>query len=306
MPLPKISVIVPVYNSEKFLERCVDSILAQTFTDFELILVDDGSVDTSGEICDNYAKYYANISVLHVENSGASIARKIGVKNAKGEYVAFVDSDDYVKGSYLESLFSLIVRYNTRISACGVCCLKNENKQNETGRESDCVLDFDSLMSRFFKYEFWGFPGKLYKKNIFENIIFPVETISEDYYVMAQIFLKEKIMPATDSQLYYYEKHENSLSNMNLSIRSFEEFYNVKNTYNMIKTESPEYRCFALGNAMESCIKLLWQSRYKKKEYRKERGMMLSFLREHLCEILFAKNIYWKYKVVTVKILSGL
>lgn len=101
--MPKISVIVPVYNTEKFIHRCVDSILAQTFTDFELLLIDDGSKDNSGAICDAYATRDSRISVFHKENGGVSSARNLGLDNAKGEWVTFCDSDDYVYSSWLEN-----------------------------------------------------------------------------------------------------------------------------------------------------------------------------------------------------------
>lgn len=105
---PKISVIVPVYNAEKYLQCCVDSILAQTFTDFELLLIDDGSRDRSGEICDEYARKDVRVKVFHKENGGASAARNLGLDHANGYYVAFVDSDDYLSAEYLHSFYNII------------------------------------------------------------------------------------------------------------------------------------------------------------------------------------------------------
>lgn len=106
MHSPKISVIVPVYNAEKYLRRCVDSILAQTFTDFELLLIDDGSKDCSGAICDEYAAMDSRVRVFHQPNGGVSSARNLGLDNAKGEWIAFVDSDDWVAPEYLDVLSS--------------------------------------------------------------------------------------------------------------------------------------------------------------------------------------------------------
>ena len=105
--MPKISVIVPVYNAEKYLHRCVDSILAQTFTDFELLLVDDGSKDNSGVICDEYAARDSRVCVFHKENGGVSSARNVGLDNAKGEWVTFIDSDDYVLSAFLATFVDL-------------------------------------------------------------------------------------------------------------------------------------------------------------------------------------------------------
>lgn len=100
----KVSVIVPIYNTEKYLRRCIDSILAQTYTDFELILIDDGSTDNSGKICDEYAKINSRIHVIHKQNCGVSSARNVGIDTAKGEYIAFVDADDFVDKNYLSAL----------------------------------------------------------------------------------------------------------------------------------------------------------------------------------------------------------
>lgn len=301
---PKISIIVPVYNVEKYLHRCINSILAQTFTDFEIILINDGSTDSSGKICDEYAQQYENIIVFHSENKGASLARKIGLQKANGEYVAFVDSDDFVSVDYIESLYNLIVKYNTHISACGVCLIKDENDITQLPASTkDCVLDFDTLMRRFFKYEFWGFWGKIYHKSLFDNIIFPLETVSEDYYVMAQIFMNEKKMAITNNQMYYYEKHEGSLSSLKLSSRSFDEFPNVVNTYNLIKQHYPQYSSLALSNVVETCVKLLGLSKCAKIEFRVKRNDMISFLKQNLNNIMIAQNIFWKYKVLTLKIL---
>ena len=107
----KISVIVPVYNTEKYLNRCIDSILAQTFTDFELLLIDDGSTDSSGKICDDYAAKDSRVKVLHKENGGVSRARNLGIDNAQGEYLSFIDSDDYIRPEMYEKLAKIIDIY---------------------------------------------------------------------------------------------------------------------------------------------------------------------------------------------------
>ena len=122
---PKISVIVPVYNTEKYLHRCIDSILSQTFTDFELLLIDDGSKDSSGVICDEYAAKDSRVRVFHKENGGVSSARNLGLDNAKGDRITFVDADDWVENKYIENLFEkslgdvdLVFSYATIYNGC--------------------------------------------------------------------------------------------------------------------------------------------------------------------------------------------
>ena len=127
---PTISVIVPVYNAEKYLHRCIDSVLAQTYTDFELLLIDDGSKDQSGEICDEYAQKDARVRVFHQENGGVSSARNLGLDNAKGEWVTFVDSDDWAKPYYIEHLVASIDGADL-VVAYATICKKDENAVEE-------------------------------------------------------------------------------------------------------------------------------------------------------------------------------
>lgn len=117
--MPQISIIVPVYNAEKYLGRCIDSILAQSFKDFELILINDGSTDSSQEICDKYSLFDNRIKVISQENSGASSARNTGLSKAVGEFISFVDADDYIDTDFLQSLISVQARYNADLICCG-------------------------------------------------------------------------------------------------------------------------------------------------------------------------------------------
>lgn len=109
MENPKISIIVPVYNAERYLHRCIESILAQTFKDFELLLIDDGSKDNSGYICNEYAGKDERVKVWHKENGGVSSARNVGLDNVKGEWVTFVDSDDYISSNYFDNLLAELI-----------------------------------------------------------------------------------------------------------------------------------------------------------------------------------------------------
>ena len=119
MEKPLISVIVPVYNVKQYLRRCVDSILKQTYENIEIVLIDDGSTDESGAICDRYAQKDVRVKVIHKENGGLSDARNKGMQEARGEYFAFVDSDDYIAKDYIAYLFELIVENKAQISLCG-------------------------------------------------------------------------------------------------------------------------------------------------------------------------------------------
>ena len=296
---PLISIIVPVYNASKYLERCFRCLREQTYSTLEFILVDDGSTDESGVMCDQIAAEDRRFKVFHIANGGASLARKFGLEQASGEFVSFMDCDDCIAVDYIKQLYDLIVRHNTNISACRVQRIFNESEIPAKPEGRDQLLQFDELMPRFFKYEFWGFPAKLYKKNIFEKIAFPSATLSEDYYVMSQLFLQERQMAYTTAPLYYYEYHEGSLSHLAISKRAFEEFDNVLAVYELMSVRAPQYANMALSNVVETCIKLLsMNNRDSSKRYAEYAAPLRQFLRKHLIEILRTNAIYWKLKVV--------
>ena len=221
-----ISVVIPIYNSALYLRRCIDSILGQTLQDMEIVLVDDGSTDDSGVLCDEYAEKYHNIKVYHKRNQGASLARKYGLSKVQGDYVTFVDSDDIVEEDYLERLYNAMKQYGTKIAACDQ--IKHlEGTDLIVDKSGEVVLlDNQAIHNRFFKYQFWGFWGKIYHRSVFDDIYFPQYTINEDYVVMAQLFDRYKQMAYVPMGLYHYMTHGESLSHQKLSQRMFDEYYN--------------------------------------------------------------------------------
>ena len=299
---PLISIIVPVYNAAPYLGRCFRCLCEQSYTNLEFVLVDDGSTDESGKMCDQIATIDSRFKVFHIANGGASLARKLGLEHATGEFVSFIDSDDYIADDYIEQLYSLIERYKVSISACRVQRVYSGESKSVVDAQNSTLLGFEQLMPRFFKYEFWGFPAKIYKKSIFDHISFPAATLSEDYLVMAQLFLQERQIAYTDVPLYFYEYHEGSLSHLNLSKRAFEEFENVKAVYELAQMQVPQYSAMALSNVVETCIKLLSMVRRDKtRAFTANATPLRQFLRTHFVEILSTKAIYWKLKVVTAK-----
>ncbi len=298
-----ISIVIPVYNSARYLHRCIASVLEQDFHEIEIILVDDGSSDKSNEICDEYASKDKRIKVIHQSNQGASIARKNGLSIATGEYVSFVDSDDWIAKSYISTLYAMLVKHHVTVSACSVKRVKeNEVVNTPESNLQSLLLPFAELMPRFFKYEFWGFPGKLYKRSTLNQITFPKATLSEDYYVMTQLFMKERQMAYTDESLYYYEYHEQSLSHQKLSKRAFEEFENVKAVYEIIKEKEPRYSSMAFANVVETCIKLCLMILHEDKNslFQNEYKFIRSFLQNHVKEIVSCNYLSWKTRTIVL------
>lgn len=302
MTLPLISIIVPVFNTASFLGRCLDSLLTQTYQNTEIILIDDGSSDESGKICDDYAVARPQIFVFHTENQGASQARQLGLTKATGDFVSFVDSDDYVSPDYLSTLFRLEQLFSLGISACRICT-KQTLQESVTEQEWHAeMLEGDSLLQRFFHYEFWGLPGKLYRKQLLTDIPFPKATISEDYAVMARLLLKSPRMAYTSAPLYFYEHHSGSLSRLPLSNRSFEEFDNVLDVYLLIAAEMPAFRENALSNVIETAVKLLWASRKARAGYQSQRKKLKAFLSEHRKDLLACPNPISKTRILALLI----
>lgn len=206
-----ISVIVPVYNVEEYIYECVDSILAQTYTNLEIILVDDGSPDRCGEICEEYAQLDARVKVIHKKNGGLSDARNAGLDLAKGEYIAFVDSDDYILPTFIATLSENLIKHNADISIVGAFRNLKALRASHAGNR---VTFYDSYLTFLYdktiqdgKIEVWR---KLYKKEIWSSLRFPFGKKSEDTFVYPYVVYNRKIVYA-DSKLYYYRVNPKSI-----------------------------------------------------------------------------------------------
>ena len=208
--MSQISVVVPIYKVEKYLCRCVDSILAQTFTDFELILIDDGSPDNCGAICDEYALKDARVRVIHQENRGVSVARNSGLQAANGKYIAFVDSDDYVAKDYLEVLITSMTDTNADIAVCSFTEVAEDTSDFVSVSDKACLpVEFqanDKMIALCNSDQITNYLwNKLYKKDLFNEIRFPVNVAFwEDAAIMYRLFdLCEKVV-FIDKTLYFY------------------------------------------------------------------------------------------------------
>lgn len=187
-----VSIIVPVYNVQDYLRACIDSLLGQTYTNFELLLIDDGSPDESGAVCEEYAQRDSRIKVYHKENGGLSDARNYGIERAGGTYLTFVDSDDCVSPRYLEVLMEMVHRYHTRM-ACVDCFVTSrmDTALPEGAFESEC-LPAELVLRRACLHDGCGFSawGKIYHRRLFETIRYPKGKLYEDLlttpYLMAQ------------------------------------------------------------------------------------------------------------------------
>jgi glycosyltransferase involved in cell wall biosynthesis len=212
--MSKIGVIIPVYHVESYLQRCIDSVLNQTYTDFEVVLVDDGSPDECGAICDDYAKKDKRIHVIHQKNAGLSAARNAGLdwlfSNSTCEWISFIDSDDWVHEKYLEALLDAVSRYNVKVS---ICSYERTNGEDITVKdESLKVQEWDTesfyVENRVNAIIAWG---KLYDKECFRYIRYPVGKIHEDEFVTYRILYVQPKVAVVEEPLYAYFQNPNGI-----------------------------------------------------------------------------------------------
>jgi glycosyltransferase involved in cell wall biosynthesis len=214
MKKPKISIIVPVYNLESYLEDCLDSILNQTFRNIEVILVNDGSIDVSGFICDAYAKKDERVRVIHKEYGGVSSARNIGVKVAKGEFIGFVDGDDRIHEDMYKVLYDLCQKTNSDISICKLGREIEGKLINGHGEQFVKEMDNFEAMKQMFQGEIYRFSlcNKLFRNSCFSNnTMFPLGRIHEDLATTYLLFSKARKVIYTNYIGYIYVKRENSI-----------------------------------------------------------------------------------------------
>ena len=218
--MPVVSVIVPVYNVEKYIHRCVDSILAQTFTDFELILVDDGSPDNCPAICDEYAEKDSRIRVIHQENGGLSAARNAGLDVATGEYISFVDSDDWVESGFLMKMASQMNKDNSQMVVSGARKIWPGKVENNKVSTTDICIDRDKAVSLLARPEWVYFVAwnKLYHRGIFANIRFPEDYIHEDEFVIHRVYNNCGRISLINDVLYNYRQLPDSIMGKGLRI----------------------------------------------------------------------------------------
>lgn len=223
---PKISVIVPVYKAEAYLHRCVDSILAQTFQDFEVLLVDDGSPDRSGEICDEYARKDKRVRVFHKENGGVSSARQCGMDHARGEYTIHADPDDWVDPTMLEELYQKAKEEDADM----VICDFYEERKNKTiyVRQQPSSLDHETVLCELFGHLWGSCWNKLVKCTRYKEfeIMFPLElSCCEDLYVNACLAAEDIRIAYLDRAFYHYDQVVNI--NSILHSNNFEFFLQI-------------------------------------------------------------------------------
>ena len=215
---PLISIIVPVYNVEKYMHRCLDSILGQTYTNLEIILVDDGSPDNSGKYCDEYASLDNRVSVIHKANGGLSDARNTGIDRSTGRYIMFVDSDDYIALNMVEMMYNALEENDADLSVCNFKYVSDDGTKvydnSNLPIKDECISPECFLKEKLFnnKYHYWIISScKLYKKELFNNIRFEKGKIHEDEFIIHKIIIQCNKIACVSDMLYFYVQRDGSI-----------------------------------------------------------------------------------------------
>lgn len=254
-----ISVIVPAYNVEKYLEKCVESLIKQTYSNLEIILVDDGSTDNTGDLCDVYSKKDNRIKVIHKKNGGQSEARNYALDIAKGKYITFLDSDDYVSNDYIEYMYNLLRNNGADISICDVQIVNFENKKYKTDETEVKVYTtkeaFENLLySEGIEVAVYA---KLYLKEYFDNIRFPVGEKYEDIAIIAVLMDKAKKIVYGNKKCYFYYTRQGSTSKSGFNKNELDYIKNVGVMLEYIKQNYPDIENAILRYELYSRFRIL-------------------------------------------------
>lgn len=310
-----ISVIVPVYNVEKYLSRCVDSILDQTYEKLEIILVDDGAKDSSGKICDEYAEKDSRIKVIHKENGGLSSARNTGIDAATGDYLAFVDSDDWIEQDMYEKMLGLVEKHGVKLVCAGRYDVDSETDQKTIGLcpPKEELISGQELARRIFIWDNIDSAAvdKLYHASLFQGIRYPLGVVCEDVPTTYRIALNTERVAMCPVPMYNYYHRPGSITSAAVSEKTFHFESHTVGIYEYIRENAPEIlpearylRVRGLFNSVISIDladaqtrkKFASQHKHACRELRKHLGFLLSApyfgKQERVTDILLALEIY--------------
>lgn len=309
MEKPLISVIVPAYNVEKFIGKCIDSILRQSFKDFEVLLIDDGAKDSTPEICDACAKKDSRIKVYHKENGGLSDARNYGIDRMQGKYVTFIDSDDYVDSGYFEYLYGLITQEeDIQIAICGKKSVReNENASPDPETFHEIITGERAVQKMLCGHgsghSAWG---KLYSANLWKTVRYPKGKIYEDYATTYRVMALVDKAAWGNAAMYFYVQHIESIMHQKCSRRSLSLVDIADEETEFIVKKWPALKQEALARKVTSELKCLQNIlNAKNEEFDDYKQKIVEDVRRHKGELLASKKVALKTKIKIIALLLG-
>lgn len=298
---PLITIIVPIYKVEEYLDRCIESIINQTYENLEVILVDDGSPDNCPKMCDKWAKKDKRIKVIHKENGGLSDARNRGIENANGKYISFIDSDDWIENNMISTLYKFLVETSSDISTCKLISrkefIKSENKVEEKSNYKE--FSRNEYLLKYFKIgsqeTVYYACNKLFKSKLLSNNQFPVGLTSEDVLGTYKAILKADKIVEVDANLYNYFVNSNGITNSKFSIKDFDLIKIWDEVINIATKEDPDNLKYAILNRQRIDYTLLMRMAIKVKhntieeKYSKQYKKCLNDLKKNKSNLLKSK-----------------
>ena len=256
---PLITIIIPVYKVEDYLDKCVESVVNQTYKNLEIILVDDGSPDNCPKMCDDWAKKDKRIKVIHKENGGLSDARNKGIDVAKGKYIGFVDSDDTLAKSFIEYLYGLNVNYNTKISVAPYIIVTDTRKIYCNAEKNNMKLNQKEALTRMLLDK--GFTvsacSKLYEASLFKDVRFPKGKVFEDTATTYKLFFKCEYISYGWNGGYYYYKRDNSIINSNYNKGQLSFIEHTDQMGDAILNRYPDLSCVVESKKIDARFSIL-------------------------------------------------
>lgn len=264
--IPIISIIVPIYNVENYIVYCLKSILNQTFSNYECLLIDDGSTDLSGTLCDNICHKDSRFKVIHQNNQGEATARNQGLRHATGKYIYFMDSDDYIHPQTLAVLYNAIHKYQTSFSMILGKKVYNYNGEFSKLDTTHTLLSQNKLIKRLFgnsneDFQFQVLWNKLYPKELIKNI-FLNKTASEDTDFNLRVFLQSQSAILINAEMYYWVQRNSSITHSGINKRFVDILDTYYNMYNYIPNNKKEYKTYCIYKLYKRILNIKYHTEY--------------------------------------------
>jgi len=301
MDKPLISVIIPIYNVEPYLQKCVESVLAQTYANLEIILVDDGSPDNCGKICDEYAEKDKRIVVVHKENGGLSDARNAGLGIMKGEYVAFVDSDDWVLPKYIEDMYENLKKYNADISLSGTVYVYENNKKDmilAIDKNEGLYTQKEAVENLFYQRGIYPSAcSKLYKRELFKAIRYPKGKLNEDSAITYKLFCLCDKISYTNASNYCYLQRIGSIENSVFLPKKMDAIDIVDEMVVWISENKPEYKNAAICRFIGMNLRIYRNIMRSKEKFLAEKKRIVGNIKKYRSNIIFNRKAKLKIRL---------
>lgn len=306
MNRPLISVIIPVYNVEKYLEKCVNSVLEQSYKELEIWLINDGSTDKSGVLCDLLGEKDSRIRVIHKENGGLSEARNVALDKMTGKYVTFVDSDDYITKDYIEFLYNLINEKNACISLCGFKKIYSYDQELDMLEKRVEVLEKKEAIKEYlYQRKFTASAYcKLYKADLFSEIRYPLGFYYEDMAIICNLLDLAKRIVICNEQKYYYVQRNNSIMREQFNLKKMHRVEIAENIKNFICNNYPELIKAANARCFLATIQTFREIPFEQ-NYSREIDYLWSMIVTYRRGVIQDKNAKIVLKIIAICTLFG-